>query len=302
MCEKNNQSKNYDFSALLEELLINQKFSPRRECWVALDENYFFKIPRISGDLISDTTNPESLKIAREEYHQIHFLNQLDDAVAKPVCLVENFSCLVMERIQGRDMISVLKEKRDSEAIQLILEEGVSFCARLHRFAPRESEDFPYHDYSKDKFYPAGPEEMSFLKHTGFTIVVGGYEIRNFMQDQVTGHLKFFDPHNLYYGLPEEDFARYVLSILMTNWGRQLNCLIWKKFDLKRLVKIYEEIRGVPLDKRILTYTLDLNVAMRKYYAGRAVKKMPPYVKFIGKAYKKLFFHQINTWRLSHGI
>ena len=115
-----------------------------------------------------------------------------------------------MEGIKGWDLSNELKNNGEPEALQLALEEGICIGARLHRFVLNGSENIPYHDYSKDRFCPAGDEEIRILKSHAFTVVSGGYEIRNFMRDQETGRLKFFDPHILCLGAPEEDFTRYV--------------------------------------------------------------------------------------------
>jgi hypothetical protein len=283
-------------------LLDDEKIITRELSWVASSEKYFFKIPRISESLKSDMNNPEALKFAREEYDNLTFLKELDDALVNPVDLLENFSCVVMERIKGSDLFHKLKNNEDPKAIQLALEEGISIGARLHRFVPNGLENILYHDYSKDRFCPAGDEEKRALKSNAFTIVSRGFEIRNFMQSLETGRLKFFDPHDLYFGAPEEDFTRYVLSILMANWGRHLNFFVWKKFDLQRLINAYEETRGVSLNKDLLSYTFDLNIAMRKYFADKEIKKMPVFLQFLGVNYKRLYFLQISSWRDAHSI
>ncbi len=68
-------------------------------------------------------------------------------------------------------------------------------------------------------------------------IVLGGLEVRNFKQAGTDGQWRFFDPHDAVLGAPEDDFARYILSLLMITWGRHATCRIWTHFDYQRLVR-----------------------------------------------------------------
>lgn len=152
-------------------LIEGKKIFYRELSWVAFTEKFFFKIPRISDYLKSDMKNPEAQKFAREEYDNLVFLNRLDDALVQPVEFLDEYSCLVMKRVKGWDLFNELSNNSDPKALQLALEEEISVCARLHRFAPNGSENIPYHDYSKNRFFPVKDEEIRALKPHAFTVV-----------------------------------------------------------------------------------------------------------------------------------
>lgn len=283
-------------------LLEGRKIISRRWSWVASSNNFFFKIPKLSESLKSDMSNPKALKSAREEYDNLIFLKRLCDDVVKPVDILEKYSCVIMDHIEGWDLLDELGNNNGPEALQLALEEGISLCALWHKYVPKESEKPPYIDYLNNHFYPAGDEVIRALRSHTYTIISSGYEIRNLMRDQKTNRLKFFDPHHLSLSAPEEDFTRFILSILMANWGKKMNLFIWNNFNFSRLVKVYEEARGAPLNKHILRYTFDLNVAMRKYFVEESIKQMKIYIRPVGLFYKKVYFYQINNWRNANGI
>ena len=74
-------------------------------------------------------------------------------------------------------------------------------------------------------------QEIKSIESQQKTIVVLGFEVRNFKRIYPNGSFNFFDPHHLLIGVPEDDFCRYLLSLLMLNWGNNTNFLIWRKFD-----------------------------------------------------------------------
>lgn len=276
-----------------------KEFSARPLSWIYCTQEYVFKITRYSDSIEDDIFNPKSIKYSKKEYEQLLLLNQLDASVIKPLDLID--ACMVMPYIKGHDLINESAKIRVQDNLVDFLayiEEGIALCGRLHRYESVIFADIPEYNYQKHEFLPASePHLIQAIKNHRKTISIQGFEIRNFRYDQLSGKLVFFDPHHVYLGLPEEDFTRYILSLLMINWGRNINFLIWQKFDYAKLVKVYETTRGAKLDKLMLDYTFSLNLAMRKAHAKTSILEMNGFKKLIAYIYFQLFFLQVDWWR-----
>lgn len=284
---------------LLKSLIDENKFTCRRSSWTACNQDYFFKIPRKSLSVKDDIVNPEAVKAAHDEYNHMVFLNRLDNAVLKPLAIMD--ACIVMPTLTGNSIIDESK-RGNAKSIQAVLEEGIALCARLHRYSLDLFEEIPTYDYKNNPFLHPTQDVLSDLESHPKTIVVRGFEIRNFKQDSPNGRLKFFDPHFSVIGAPEEDLSRYLVSILMLNWGKNINCLVFRKFKLAPLLETYQSIRNFSLNFRMLSYMFRFNIAMRRFYALESTKEMPHLKRLVAKAYLIVFFKQIDFWRNANGI
>jgi len=204
--------------------------------------------------------------------------------------------------LTGPDLWSLAEREGATPRVQKGITEGILFAAQLHRVDPAALPDLVVHDYANDPYLPAPAELHDRLNQRRRTIVLGGLEVRNFKQDRADGQWLFFDPHEAVIGAPEEDFTRYILSLLMINWGRHADCRIWSHFDYPQLLKIYETGRGAPLDRGLLAYMFRRNTAERRFRAGRAMRKLPWLMRGGARAYERLFFWQVRRWAGRHGL
>jgi len=289
-----------NLSSLICQLVEDDCFIKRPLSWVASTDKYFFKIPRKSDSLQYDFKAIESAEISRKEYQVNRILCCIDSAVSEPIALIN--SCLVMPYIEGVDLRVELKASRNANHIQSALEDGMVLCARIHRNSDSEHSDIPIHNYRNDPFFPASEAVLGRLESHARAVVIRGFEVRNLMRDTGDQQLRFFDPHDIVVGVPEEDVTRYLLSVLMLNWQRGVNCLIWSKFDWRQLREAYENERGTRLSADIVSYALSLNIAMRQHHAIRAANTLSKLKRLAAHAYWRCYFKQIHLWRKRNGI
>ncbi|MFN9773698.1 MAG: hypothetical protein ACK54X_13890 [Burkholderiales bacterium] len=276
-------------------------FVRRPASWVATSGACFYKIPRRSDDCAADLADARAVADARSEFEQAALLAAHDAAVNRP-CARER-ACLVYPLIEGDDLRDRLRRGSHDDDGRILLEEAVSLCGRLHRIEPEALERIPSHDYRIDPFAPAPEAVMRRLRQRATRLVVRGFEARNFRMDAERGRLVFFDPHELVRGMPEEDFTRFVLSLLMIGWGRGGRPSAWTAFDLDALRVAYERASGEALDPELERYAFDLNVRMRRTHARNAIAAMPrgP-TRLAATAYAWFHFRQIDAWRRRHGL
>jgi hypothetical protein len=219
--------------------------------------------------------------------------------VDAPLRLIDG--CIVNRRLTGPDLWALAKAEGATPRVQKGITHGVVFAARLHRLDPTAISGLTVHDYATDPYLPAPVELHDRLRQRRRTIVLGGFEVRNFRQDR-PGQWKFFDPHEAVLGMPEDDFARYILSLLMVNWGRHANCRIWTQFDYRQLLRVYETTRGPPLDHELLAYMFRRNIAERQHRARGAARRLPRLMQRLARAYEELYFWQVRRWGAGYGL
>jgi len=110
----------------------------------------------------------------------------------------------------------------------------------------------------------------------------------------------FFDPQHVYLGMPEDDVARFVISLLMINWGQGGGVTLWQGFDVEDLLAAYEDAAGFLLDGTLLTYFLRETIAMRRHFAQKALRNMAGARRVIGRPYLAGYFMQLNHWAANH--
>lgn len=133
------------------------------------------------------------------------------------------------------------------------------------------------------------------------SLVIDGFEVRNFRFDASTDMWRFFDPHRIKIGHPECDIARFVVSLLMIPWGRSVRCWTWTAFNFGELVAEYESARGTMVHAGLLRYLLAENVAMRDFFARKTIGRMRRAVRPAAWAYRAIFFMQLREWVNKNG-
>jgi hypothetical protein len=280
-------------------LISAERFTARRFSWVCVQGPYFLKIPRLQGVLEVDF---EDGNVEAEHEYQLtrQLAERLDEFVDTPLRLVDG--CIVMRRLHGPDLWSLAKEKGDSLPVRAGIARTLVLAARLHRLGLSAIPDLPEYDYAKDPWVPSSTEPHGRVCERPRTIVLTGLEVRNFKQASVPGAWKFFDPHTAALGVPEDDVARLVLSLLMIRWGRNPDCRIWTAFDFHQLMQVYEKESGAPLDKELLASMFQRNIAWRRYEARCMARVLPSLVRAAALAYERLFFWQVRRWGDRHGL
>lgn len=282
------------------ELISAGLFTARFFSWVCVREKYFLKIPRVSGGQ-PETDFIDGAGEAEREYRLTQGLaERFDGMVDAPLRLVDG--CIVKRRLTGPDLWVLAKEKWATPPVHKGLSHAALFAAELHRLDPTAMPGLAVHDYANDPYLPAPEELQDRLQQRRRTIVLRGFEVRNFRQDRPGGQWKFFDPHEAVLGMPEDDFARYILSLLMINWGRHGNCRIWTRFDYRQILRVYETTRGASLDQELLVYMFRRNIAERRHRARRATCALSPFMWRLARAYEKLYFWQISRWGAGYGL
>ena len=281
------------------DLIHAGRFTARYFSWVCVRGRYFLKIPRVSGELETDFSGGAAE--AEREYRLMRSLAEgLGGMIDVPLRLVDG--CIVMPRLTGPDLWAMAKEEGATPRVEKAITHGLMLAAHLHRLDPTTLRDLTAHDYANDPYLPASELLEDRLRKRPRTIVLGGLEVRNFKQDRADGRWLFFDPHNAELGAPEDDFARYVLSLLMINWGRHAYCRIWTHFDVQNLVRLYEEARGASIDHELLGYMFQRNVAWRRSAARGLADALPWAMRAAALTYEKLYFWQIRRWGCRYGL
>jgi hypothetical protein len=277
----------------IRDLVRGNQFTSRRWSWVCVRERYFLKIPRVCGRLETDLS--AGIAEAEREYRLTqHLSRRLEGMVDRPLRLSD--ACMVNRRLSGPDLWRMAEREGGTPEVQAGISQGLVLAAKLHRLDPKEVPGLPVHDYANDPHLPAPDAVNDRLCQRPRVIVLGGLEVRNFKLASTDGQWRFFDPHDAVLGAPEDDFARYVLSLLMITWGRHARCRVWTRFDYPQLVQAYEAARGAPLDQGLLPYMFQLNVARRRSGARRSTRRLPWFMRMAARSYEELFFRQVQKW------
>ncbi len=274
-------------------------FTRRQESWVAESGGYFYKIIRRHNEPLQDLYDPECIETARREYSDMQFLHGLSEKVCRPE-RVEH-GCIVYPYLSGPDMRAALQSNPADAQRRTCLREAMSLLAQLHAPAARTG-DYPLKDYQRDSHLVPDFDIRERISARNKTLVISGFEVRNLRFDRTRGTWFFFDPHHVKQGVPEEDFARFVISLLMINWGRDGALRCWSAFSMEELLAMYERASSTTLDKVLLNHFLRQTVVMRKAYAMRALRAMHPAQRIIGWPYLMMYFQQIEKWNLAHAF
>lgn len=290
-----------DAADLVPDLVRAGAFTRRPASWVTVRDGRFFKIPRVSNSLEADAQSSAALEQAVEQYESTGLLARISDDVVRHVDFVRECACLVALELPGPELLAEVRRARRSGEAACLVEEGCGVLARIHRGAPSAIGGLPPYDYANDAFLPAAPEQLDAIARADPMIVCGGFEIRNLMRD-ASGRLRFFDVHHAWLGIAEHDLMRYVVSVLMLNWGRRLVRGPWSGFSLEGCIGAYERERGVAVDRALGAYSFRLCAAMRRSHAARRVAQSPIWMRGLMHLYLLVFFGQVDRWAAKHGL
>lgn len=265
------------------------KFTRRRESWIAQSSAHFYKIIRKSNDPMQDLRDPECVATALREFTDMRFLHALSDRACRPDRVEQ--ACVIYPLLSGPDMRTLLMNQAAREQHETCLRDAMMLLARLHGTGG-ESSQYPIKDYHRDSFLAPDQEVLERMSGRRRTLVATGFEARNFRFDQSRGAWIFFDPHHLWLGFPEEDFARFMISLLMIK-GRRGGLRPWTDFDRFRLLSSYESLAPAKLDRKLLNHFLYEQLAKRKFYATRALLHMRTPTRTFVRHYTNLYYRQL---------
>jgi hypothetical protein len=279
------------------------RFHARSLSWICTQGTLFLKIRKYHDSIEDDLQDARAKEHAQREHDNLVLLHQLDDAVIQPLARVD--ACVIYPCVEGYDLVDESSRKRIRDIrpdFDRHIEDGISLLARLHGHPEKVPEGLARCDYRNSEFLPLTDAGLiSTIEGRPSSLVIHGFEVRNLRYDTAENRVRFLDPHRIFVGAPEEDVARYILSLLMINWGRHLNCMVWDDFDAERLLRAYEEVRGMALDRRLLAYMFDLKVAMRTSHARKNIERMNPFQGLLARVYARLFFRNVESWRKEVG-
>lgn len=259
-------------------------FRRRKESWVAESSGWFYKIVRHGRAALDDLDDPACMAVAAREYRDLCFLNGLDAAVCHPARIER--ACVVLASLSGPDLRTLLLHERSRARRAAALRSAMQLLAHLHRGNP---DGYPPKDYRRVNFLAPDATLLARMQGRPRTLVVTGFEARNFRFDAVHSAWRFFDPHHVWRGLPEEDFARFMVSLLMLP-GRRRGPRSWTAFDRFSLLADYEALAPVRLDRPLLNYFLDEKMAMRRFHALRSARHAALALRPFALAYTRLYY------------
>lgn len=273
-------------------------FTPRKESWVASSAGWFYKIFRNSDDPIRDWLDPACIEKARREYADMRLLRGLSDRVCDPARL--DHACVVYPHLSGPDMRAILQQRGVASKQRVAaLRDAVTLLARLHADTSGAL-DYPAKDYLRNSYLAPGAEVLARIAGHARTLFIGGFEVRNFRFDRQRNAWLFFDPQHMFLGMREDDFARFVISLLMVNWGKGGALRIWHGFDVGDLVTTYEHASARTLDRLLLNHFMRETIAMRRHFAEKALRGMHGAGRLIGRPYLSAYFLQLEKWVAKH--
>ena len=273
-------------------------FTPRKESWVASSAGWFYKIFRRSDDPARDWLDPACIEKARREYADMRLLRRLSDRVCCPARL--DHACVVYPHLSGPDMRAMLRQRGvASQQRVAALRDAVTLLAQLHA-ETGNAVDYPAKDYLRKSYLAPGAEVLARIAVRERTLFIGGFEVRNFRFDRRHGAWFFFDPQHVFLGMPEDDLARFVISLLMANWGKGGSLRIWRGFDVDDLLATYEHASARTLDRLLLNHFLRETIAMRRHFAEKALRGMRGAGRLIGRPYLSAYFLQLEKWVAKH--
>lgn len=275
--------------ATLSDALAALTFVRRKESWVATSVGYFYKIARHGDDPMRDIDDPSCIATAAREYADMRFLASLADAVCRPERI--EGACIVYPRLGGPDLRTLLLDRASLTGQRdAALRSAMRLLARLHH---GDAAGHPVKDYRRDGFLAPNAEVLDAMRRRQRTLVVTGFEARNFRYDVDRDAWFFFDPHHLWSGCPEEDLARFVISLLMLP-GRRHGPRVWTDFDRFRLLQAYEADAPGKLDRPLLDWFLAEELAKRRFHAIRLANRLPAARRVVGVAYTRVYYRWLR--------
>lgn len=268
--------------------ILTLRFTRRRESWVAASSGRFYKISRKSDDPRHDLVDPTCIATSLREYTDACFLHGIDGAVCHPESI--DRACIVYPLLSGPDLRTLLISRAAAGQHEASLQSAMRLLARLHH---GDAASYPVKDYRRDGFLAPPPAVLERMACRPRTLVVTGFEARNFRFDRTRNGWFFFDPHHVWSGYPEEDFARFMISLLMIR-GRRRGLRLWTRFDRFRLRNAYESLAPAPLDDMLLNYFLCEELAMRRFHATRLARRTPAATRAFVMAYTHLYYHRLQ--------
>jgi len=275
---------------------------PRKESWVASSAGWFYKIFRRSDDPARDWLDSSCIEKASREYADTLLLGRLSGRVCMPARL--DHACVVYPQLSGPDMRPMLQQARDPADARrrtVALGEAMAVLVQLHG-ARREVSNYPVKDYLHNGYLAPDADVARRIAERERTLFIGGFEVRNFRFDRHRDGWFFFDPQHVFLGMPEDDLARFVVSLLMINWGQGGSVRLWQDFDLRDLLAAYENAGARSLDRILLNYFLRETIAMRKRFAEKALRNMSTAKRALGRPYLAAYFMQLNHWAAHHEL
>ena len=266
------------------------RFARRKESWVAVSSGRFYKIVRKGDDPLRDLCDPQCIETARREYTDMRFLHGLSERACLPERIEQ--ACIVYPSLSGPDMRTLLMDTAAHDRHGACLRDAVALLARLHH-PDGKSAACPAKDYRRDSFLPPDGDSLERMERRERTLVVTGFEARNFRFDQDRAAWFFFDPHHLWLGFPEEDFARFLISLLMIK-GRLRGFRPWMDFDRFGLLSVYEDLAPARLDRKLLNYFLREQLAKRRFHAMQATRHMHAAVRVLVRRYTDLYYRGLQ--------
>ncbi|MGH8125945.1 MAG: hypothetical protein ACREPK_08870 [Rhodanobacteraceae bacterium] len=269
-------------------------FAPRKESWVASSEGRFYKVFRSSDDPLRDWRDPDCIERARREHADMLLLSRFSDCACRPERL--DHACVVYPHLSGPDMRAMLRVRGASQARRAAsLRDAMLLLARLHAATDAASQ-YPLKDYLVDGFLRPDAAVVRRIAERERTLCIEGFEVRNFRYDDRRDQWVFFDPQVVHRGVPENDLARFMISLLMVNWGKGGSPKIWREFDSGDLVSAYEHASARTTDRILLGYFLRETIAMRRHFAEKALRSLHGAWRILGRPYLIAYFRQLQTW------
>lgn len=264
------------------------RFTRRRESWVAASSGRFYKISRKSDDPRRDLVDPACIATSLREYTNVCFLHGIDEAVCHPESI--DRACIIYPLLSGPDMRALLISHASAEQREASLHSAMRLLAHLHY---GETAGYPVKDYRRNGFLAPSPAVLERMSERARTLIITGFEARNFRFDRHRNTWCFFDPHHVWSGYPEEDFARFMISLLMIR-GRRSGLRLWTAFDRFRLRAAYEKLAPAKLDDTLLNYFLHEELAMRRFHATKLARRASAAARALVMAYTHLYYHRLQ--------
>jgi hypothetical protein len=269
-------------------------FTPRKESWVAASADRFYKIFRRGDDPVRDWLDPACTEKARQEFADMQRMHRIDERACGP--LQRDHACVVYPCLSGPDLRTLLLGRAPGGGARTAaMHDAMSLLARLHA-ATDSAAHYPLKDYLVDGFLNPDPDVLRRIGGCRRTLCIEGFEVRNFRYDRRRRAWLFFDPQVVSRGVPENDVARFVVSLLMVTWGKGGSPRIWKHFDFGDLVSTYERAASRSVDPVLLKYFLHETIAMRRYFAEKALRGMRGMSRLLGRPYLSAYFLQLEKW------
>lgn len=270
-------------------------FAPRKQSWVACSGNRFYKLFRRSDDPARDWLDRACIDDARREHDDMQLLHRFGEHACAP--LRRDRGCVVYPRLSGPDLREMLlRRDHDAAGRAAALRDALCLLAQLHSATADAISQYPLKDYPADSHLRPDAEVLRRIRERPRTLCIEGFEVRNFRFDQPRHAWLFFDPQVVSRGVPENDIARFIVSLLMVNWGKGGSPRIWRDFHVGDLISVYERAASRSIDPVLLNYFLHETIAMRRHFAERALHALHGISRIVGWPYLSAYFLQIERW------